>query len=997
MDTEPELEDKPVDVVEPQQLKQLHYDYLKDVYKDANEEELINHVCNNITALPEDKLEGHPPHMPCAWLGYKPPLLSPTAPTKDHLGWRQCKYLLIIPSPARDDIAAGIGLKPGRAFAGKFLRSELAQAGISLEDVVVTHACRFALPEGINTYSQRHKNNSIPYLLADIENCNPLVIISCGSECLKSLFGKVAKLDTYRGDVMEYQGIPVVPTVSPGFFLHEYAGIDIFRSELRRAKEIVDGVYDRRDIPHDYRILKTLTEVEAFCNELKDIPISHLAFDTEFGNDYAREEYGYTLSIQVSWGAGKAAYIMLRGEKGAKIHTDDDYAKIVKLSGELIADVRYPPAGQHFRVDAEQMNRSGYNIDHRIPFAIDTMLIHHLLNGDEAAGLDHLCRKYFPQFGAYWSKLEAWLDQSKKRKKILAHGYRDIPLDILIPYSLADADLSWRLAELLSEELKKHPRLHALYWQHVSYTSQHLLDVERQGLLVDEEARSQMREYYQPIYDAYVTKLRNKINWPNFNPASKHHLMTFLFSESQYKNKTDVVASANPPIGANLLTLDPLYNTDRYPRPWIEIQQKGDEKRFTPSTKAGVIELLAIERPRIEELKWLRYISVLGKFLSTYLAPVETNEFEVVKDGAGFANNIHQDGRVRTHLSQLTDTGRYRSYRCNLQTFPKKQEDVILGAVVEHTLGVPFKEYKKRIEPTYIGEDKLEEWEQVHIPAFKTCIVAPPEHVLVEVDFKTAELFMWAYASGDNILIDILDSGRDLHSEVAAEHLSLPVYGQLAGLLEEFKKGNKAPYKAWVNDIKERFGAARTTAKAVLFGLIYGRSARALWREIKKSSPDITLEMCQAIIVGISSSYVVAWQYLCDNANKAVTDGFVESMFGRKRYFTESTRLSDQDKAAIGRQAKNMPIQSGVGDLLAKAGINFYNFRYKTKAGMDIGYKCLLPIHDAFLFEVREDKLEQMKKVIQLCMSDRNCLPGTSYKLAVDIEVYKKWGQKLSH
>jgi DNA polymerase I-like protein with 3'-5' exonuclease and polymerase domains len=175
---------------------------------------------------------------------------------------------------------------------------------------------------------------------------------------------------------------------------------------------------------------------------------------------------------------------------------------------------------------------------------------------------------------------------------------------------------------------------------------------------------------------------------------------------------------------------------------------------------------------------------------------------------------------------------------------------------------------------------------------------------------------------------------------------------------------------------------------------MYGRSAGALAREIARQGVDIDKAGCEKIILWFSKNFSVGWNWLESNAKSAITNEYLEQPFGRRRYWSGISVMSKQDQAKAMREAKNSPMQSTVADLLAQAGRNFYAFKYKTKHGKDLDFKILLPIHDAFLFEVRKDQVEIFKKVIIMCMSTHNKVPGTEYSLQIDIEVMTRWGEK---
>jgi DNA polymerase-1 len=879
---------------------------------------------------------------------------------------------------------------------------------------MVTHAVRFCPPQGQKP-NTKAKNINAYFVNEDIKYCDPDVIIALGADAYKSIYGKDAKLDSSRGDVLTFNNSKVIPTSSPWAFVSSHADIQVFRSELRRACEVGDGVFLQAKPDKKNYITITSTEMLTnLVNELLVNPPRRIAFDTEFGNDNSREEDRYTQTVQFCWTRDKVCLVPFRNvvpqppkyvrkektlksgklkvtEKliemppkgGNRLWSEDDEQILWSELHRLFSHKDIQLCAHNLRVDIEEFNRAGFNLDDKIPTGFCTMLVHHLLYGDESQGLDHLVRKYAPRYGAYWKGVEDFLS-SNGRSSTLRFGYRDIPDDVLFPYAFYDAAAAFEVAEELEKELISQPRLHEFYYNHVSWTSLHLLDVERNGILVDETRRAEIRELYKPVHQRLLAKLRKLINWPDFNPASKEELAYLLFNQYEYKDRDKLKDKV--PRNANLLSYRPLFNTDKYPKFWDRVIEDGEESRTLPSTKSATIDLLLNDNPDDDVLHCLKHCSVVGKMLNSYLAEQTINEFGVPEDGSAFQDNIYRDGRVRTHLSQLTQTGRYTSKKANLQTSPKKQEDAALAAFVYDRYEISLKEYRKKL--------KSGEVEEIHIPKFKSCMIAADGYVLVEADFKTAELFVWAYCSGDPVLKAVLDNGRDLHSETAAKSFQLPELAELLDILNEIKDGKvNQRYKDWNDNFKKKQEALRTAAKSVVFGVMYGRGANALAREISKTGVPTTKEQCEQVIDGIAKAYPVAWQWIKDNQDSAVENAYVENPFGRKRYFSGIQLMSDSDKAAARREASNSPIQSAVADLLAAAGYNLYKFK-RSKFGNRIDFKILLPIHDAFLFEVKKEDLDNFKKVLELCMSTKNFIPGTQNYLKVDIEVMSRWGEK---
>lgn len=177
---------------------------------------------------------------------------------------------------------------------------------------------------------------------------------------------------------------------------------------------------------------------------------------------------------------------------------------------------------------------------------------------------------------------------------------------------------------------------------------------------------------------------------------------------------------------------------------------------------------------------------------------------------------------------------------------------------------------------------------------------------------------------------------------------------------------------------------------------MYGRGARALSRALTSEGTPTSEQQCQAAITAVSKKFPIAWKWLQTNMEFAVTHGYVENPFGARRYFPGVQKMPDSRKAAVKREASNSPIQGCVAYLLAQAGVNFYKFKYMTDVGKTLDFRILLPIHDAFLFEVKDEHVVMFKKLIVLCMSTLNKIPGSNSNLLVDIDESKRWGEKAA-
>jgi hypothetical protein len=96
--------------------------------------------------------------------------------------------------------------------------------------------------------------------------------------------------------------------------------------------------------------------------------------------------------------------------------------------------------------------------------------------------------------------------------------------------------------------------------------------------------------------------------------------------------------------------------------------------------------------------------------------------------------------------------------------------------------------------------------------------------------------------------------------------------------------------------------------------------------------------------------------------------------------------------------ASGVMVHNCVGDLLAKAGYLIQNVLCTTDIGRQTDLKILLPVHDAFLFECKNEHVSNAMKIIKACMSTRNTLPGTPYYLKIDVEIMPhRWSDKGYH
>jgi DNA polymerase I-like protein with 3'-5' exonuclease and polymerase domains len=276
-------------------------------------------------------------------------------------------------------------------------------------------------------------------------------------------------------------------------------------------------------------------------------------------------------------------------------------------------------------------------------------------------------------------------------------------------------------------------------------------------------------------------------------------------------------------------------------------------------------------------------------------------------------------------------------------------------------------------------------------------LCAPPGYVIVESDYKGAELYGMALMSGDvtmieharrNLLPEYHPNFYDIHSSIAVQAFGYDCKPTKGGLKSIGKKH------------------MRIVAKAVIFGVAYGRGAKAIALAAKEEGVEITEQEAQLVIDAIFVMYPGLTPFFDACRGRSADERWLCDAFGRFRRFGVA-----RDRGVRGeleRQAMNFPIQSMVASAVARAVDHLYHYREDYEADWKDLYLLFLQIHDSVLSLVPVENVPWMvDEVLPTCMTDRvpvyPCLldgipkPGVEpHHLGIDTEVMRFWGEKLS-
>lgn len=234
--------------------------------------------------------------------------------------------------------------------------------------------------------------------------------------------------------------------------------------------------------------------------------------------------------------------------------------------------------------------------------------------------------------------------------------------------------------------------------------------------------------------------------------------------------------------------------------------------------------------------------------------------------------------------------------------------------------------------------------------------IAKEGYKLLGIDYSQIELRVLTEISGDENLIKAYGEGKDLHDLTARK---------IFGLSEN-------------EEVKRE---QRTAAKIVNFSIIYGKTAFGLSKELK-----ITRKDAEDYIAKYFDEYPKVRELETEIIKKAEETGYVKTYFNRRRDIEGIHSRNKNIKNQGERMAVNTVIQGTAAEVIKKVMIELYKF---LKGKEDI--KMLLQVHDELIFEIKDEKVEEYKAVIENIM--RNSVKFENVRLEVNSSVGKNWAE----
>ncbi|KKU04307.1 MAG: DNA-directed DNA polymerase I [Parcubacteria group bacterium GW2011_GWA2_45_30] len=241
----------------------------------------------------------------------------------------------------------------------------------------------------------------------------------------------------------------------------------------------------------------------------------------------------------------------------------------------------------------------------------------------------------------------------------------------------------------------------------------------------------------------------------------------------------------------------------------------------------------------------------------------------------------------------------------------------------------------------------------------RKAFVAEKGFRLVSFDYSQIELRVAAHIANDTKMIEAFQNGLDIHKMTAAEIYNV----SLAKVTPELRRA----------------------AKTLNFGVLYGMGSQALSEATGMSRDD-----AKKFIDEYFKKFSGIANYIIETKQFAEEKGYVETIFGRRRYIPEILSPNWQMKREAERMAVNMPVQgTATGDIIKMAMIKIDDWVRKEK--LEDKVRMLLQVHDELLFEIKDVTVKKYAPKIKEIMENTAKL---KVPLAVDVEMGKNWGEQ---
>lgn len=602
-----------------------------------------------------------------------------------------------------------------------------------------------------------------------------------------------------------------------------------------------------------------------------------------------------------------------------------------KFGEEVIENPNVVKVAWNYKFDDQIFQK--YNIYYR-GVCLDGMLAKYLLNEEKPNDLKSMVRRYLPEYGDY-----------EKQDKFDKIPWDKKEMEPLCHYGCQDTDYTLRLM-LFFEKKLIDLGLYNTYRNLIMTASRVLTSVEKNGLYVD-------RAFNQELLDSYLPKIEAAkeaiYNLPKVKKFTK------LYNQSKIEK---YIAKLE----------EEIENLD----PRVDKRKIQSREQKIANIRAGVFTTK-------KELELIRPVSLGSSVdLPQLMYSEEGFNFEVIKKNDSGKPSTDEETLTNLRLtvkkpdspkavfldSLLELRGLEKMYKTYIEGWHEKTQD-------DDRLHGRFLIHGTRSGRLSSAEPNAQQIPKTSVePNIKKQLVAPKGTLYIASDFSQAELRIMAHLSGDETYLNAFNSGQDPHLAIAATKYHVP-YEEALKIYED---ENHPDHKIW----KVR----RKQAKQIAFGLIYGIGAKLL--AVKLSDPKsgiiVTPEEAQKEMDIFFGQHPKLKTFLKKQEKFLRKNGYLVSLFGRKRRLPQIYSSDRGEEAYALRLALNFPCQSAASDMCLFGSILIY---YLMRQGKLPPTKSVCLVHDAN-YQITKPENINTWSIYEMWQIYRNPLTKTYFGFQID-------------
>lgn len=790
-----------------------------------------------------------------------------------------------------------------KQFYGKIcdkLRESIERRGIPIDDCYWTSLVKCPLKDDYGDITAKMASPCLDRLWAEIEVIDPDIIVPMGKQVLSRLIGSVA-ITKLRGNAVEKEICGKTRVIMP--IIHPRLAMKkpLYKTYILKDLDNLADLYENG--------FKQVSGVEYTYCETKENAIEviqkfqnseWLCFDLETTGTNPFDKASKIVCISLCDKPHTGVTIPLFHRESPIV--GDDRLEVIAELKKLLENPKIKKIAQNGKFDIKWLK---YWLDIDVAnFCFDTMLAHYLGVSEEAGsqGLKAMAWE-FTDMGGYDNDLDEY---RSTLPKAIQYNYDYIPWEILRRYAAADVDCAFRMKDILYPIIYGNPKWKVLMDEFLMPASIALRDIEIGGMFMNPEVAAMYKQSYQAERDRIVNKL--------------YQFPEVLELEREGRDKW-----------AERVAIQQIPKKLRTPE---EAQKFEDYKRYKDYTfnfgsQAQLKELLfnrlglvTSVRTKKNELSCSK--DALKEMAKQHELPEIMIELRKIDTLQGmFIEKLptlrDEKGLLHSTFNIIgTKTGRMSSEDPNFQQLPRKTGDIF--------------SFQYHNEPKALFPSRFN-------------FNGKRNGCILQFDYSQLEIRVAGMISKDQNLLHVYQSGEDLHKATAS--------------------------KVWHMPIEEVTSDLRTQAKAVNFGVIYGKSGSTFGMDLFYGNKEgQTLDVQEARELGskLVKDYLSAFpglsQWIKDTVKLAKKQGYVETMFGRRRRLPDLKSSIFSLKAEAERQAVNAPIQGTGSDMTLKSIILIQDYinSHKLKS------KMICTVHDSLVFDVYFPELQELFEVIKHTM-----------------------------